>query len=159
MRDAKALVQGVYSLAEWRREGAMLTPPRVDGRFILRDGLIVTILSDADDPGGALSVAQYGRFTLDTTHFAYGYEHAANFQVTPTGIVALPMLAAGWRIFTVRREAEQVVLATESAAFTFTPAGMAYAEDGVVLRRWQRLAGVDGGIELVSPSGFEPETL
>ncbi len=135
----RALVEGVYALVEWRDGDVVQAPPQVEGRFILKDGLIVTILSNLAAPGGGISVTQYGRFTLDDDRFEYGYDRVANFQHTREGIVALPMLAPGWRGFAVSILPDTVELATDAAAFVFTPAGMTYSEQGICLRRWQRL--------------------
>lgn len=142
-RPERALVEGVYALAEWRHGEVVLTPPQVEGRFILKDGLIVTILGNLADPQGVQSFTQYGRFTLDTGRFEYGYDHVANFRQTPEGIIALPPLAPGWRGFAVSILPDAVRLATDVAEFVFTPEGMTYSEQGVCLRRWRRLAWSD----------------
>jgi hypothetical protein len=42
--EVKSLVKGVYELEEWRVGDKVLKPPQVDGRFVLRDGTVITIL-------------------------------------------------------------------------------------------------------------------
>jgi len=46
----KARITGLYTLEEWHKDGEVLRPPQVDGRFILLNGTIMTILDNKLQP-------------------------------------------------------------------------------------------------------------
>ena len=60
--EMRSLMEGVYSLQEWRQDGKVLTPPTVDGRTVHIDGSIVFIIhrGEGDEK---LTVAQFGNYT------------------------------------------------------------------------------------------------
>ena len=45
--DLKATIEGVYILDEWNIDGQTFRPPLVEGRFVVLNGNIMTVLIDA----------------------------------------------------------------------------------------------------------------
>src|SRR5271169_2185197 len=79
------LISGVYELEEWHVTGAALKPPQVEGRFILLNGTITTILHNRTAPERQTTTVFVGKYVLDKAHFSYGYRDASNFVETATG--------------------------------------------------------------------------
>ena len=45
--ELKAAIEGVYILDEWNIDGQTFRPPAVEGRFVVLNGNIMTVLIDA----------------------------------------------------------------------------------------------------------------
>jgi hypothetical protein len=141
MADVKTLVEGVYQLREWRTAQGVLRPPAVDGRFVLGNGAVVTLLRNGSQPASKVSVAAFGSYILDGSGFSYRYEDSTVATETPTEArVSHQPLFEGTRSFTVAREADGVRCkrAEGGIEFFFTPQSLTYSENGKVLRVWQR---------------------
>lgn len=136
------LIEGVYELAEWHIDGEIVTPPRIDGRFVLRDGAAITILTNSADPQNPSSAAFFGSYRLSADGFAYGYASARLLMQGPEGLIVVDQLPwEGMRDFDVEHRDGQVALsnARHAAEFVFDAQGFAYLEKGVLQRRWRRL--------------------
>ena len=141
MQDVKSLVEGVYELCEWHTAEGKLTPPDVEGRFVLGDGVVVTVLKNWSRPASRVWISSYGTYQLDTSGFTYKYDDGVIVTETPEG----PKLAHGplfaeARSFTRGPEQDPVHLRRKEGAieFAFSPAGLRYSEGGKLLRVWQR---------------------
>ena len=64
-KSAKARIEGVYALQEWHLGGEVVRAPRVDGRFFLLDGVVITVLHNRVQEGNQTTVASYGSYVLD----------------------------------------------------------------------------------------------
>lgn len=142
MQDVKALVEGVYTLREWHTAQEVLHPPAIDGRFVLNDGVVVTVLKNWSQAASKISLSTYGTYVLDPSGFSYKYEEGTVVTETPTEAKASHKLIFDeTRSFTVTREADGVHLrrAEGGIEFAFTRDGLMYSENGKVLRVWQRV--------------------
>lgn len=140
---AHPLVSGVYSLLEWRVADRVYTPPDVEGRFILCAGTVTTVLRNhSQAPLPATSVC-LGTYRLHEERFAYRYADVSSYLEGPAAVtVSHAPLWDGERAFSVHTQDDAVVLRAlpdGGQEFRFTATGLTYAENGIPLRRWQRL--------------------
>ncbi len=80
--ELRNIIEGLYFLEEWHVDKAVLRPPQVDGRFVLKDGSVVAVLLNNANETSKLSITQFGTFVLDETSFSYGYDTRSNFRQT-----------------------------------------------------------------------------
>lgn len=142
LQETKTLIEGAYTLQEWHAGEEIIRPPAVNGRFVLRDGVVVTVLKNWSKPDAKVTGANYGRYTLDSSGFSYSYEDAIVVTETPSEAKASHKpIFEGTRSFTVSRDANGVRLhRTEgNIEFLFTPELLTYSENGKVLRVWKRV--------------------
>ena len=139
--EVKRAIEGIYALDEWHIQGRTLRPPQVDGRFVLQNGSVVTILLNNSDETNKTSSAQFGVFILDETSFSYRYDTRSSFRQTPGGILPGGAGFDGVRKFLVSVDARVVHLKSGQQEFIFTPEGMTYSEEGKLLRVWRRIKG------------------
>lgn len=142
MQETKGYVEGTYTLQEWHAGDEILRPPAVDGRFIIRDGVVATILKNWSKPESKVSGATYGRYSLDSSGFSYSYEDATFVTETPSEPkVSHKLIFDGTRSFTVSREADGLHLrrAEGKIEFVFSKELLTYSENGKVLRVWRRI--------------------
>ncbi len=140
--ETKTLIEGAYTLQEWHAGAEILRPPAVDGRFVLSNGVVATILKNWSQPTAKLSAANYGRYSLDISGFSYSYEDAVAVTETPSeSKVSHKLIFEGTRSFAVTRDADGVHLRrTEgNIEFFFTSEVLTYSENGKVLRVWKRV--------------------
>src|SRR3954471_4186150 len=76
----KARITGLYTLEEWHKDGEVLRPPQVDGRFILINGTIMTILDNKLQPLSRGTSVYIGRYELTSDKFSYGYDTVSIFS-------------------------------------------------------------------------------
>ena len=138
--EVKTAIEGVYILDEWTIGGQTFRPPAVEGRFVILNGNIVTVLIDATQESKRSYNALFGVYSLTPTSFAYKYETRAGFTQTTDNIsLSRVMPWEGMRDFTVKQEGNFVHLQFgETAAFDFNPERLTYSEGGRVLRVWHR---------------------
>jgi hypothetical protein len=137
-----ALTSGVYELAEWHIDGVVLKPPQVEGRFILLNGTITTILHRTS-PEKQTTMVLSGKCVLDKAHFSYGYEDASIFTETPSGTSSSHKRPwEGERSFTAIATPDGIRFLSENGQqeFLFTTPGLRYSENGLTLRVWRRVA-------------------
>ncbi|HSB98016.1 MAG TPA: hypothetical protein VLC91_16265 [Spongiibacteraceae bacterium] len=133
------MIEGVYVLQEWWVGGQQFTQPQVEGRFVLVDGVAIAILHNRIDAAHRHSATLCGRYRLTAQNFAYGYDDATTItyaEDTISGSAALPWL--GMREFLVEPMQDATRVYTGNQEFIFTRDGFTYAENGSLLRRWQR---------------------
>jgi hypothetical protein len=141
MTSIEQLTLGAYEIEGWRQDGALLAPPVVEGRFLLVNGTITTILRNRSMKGTDLTTVLLGTYTLSDTHFEYEYSDTSVIregEVSAT--VSHVPLWIGGRVFEISETDKRVVFSSKSARqeFLFTSRGISYSEDGVELRRWRR---------------------
>ena len=138
--ELKAAIEGVYILEEWNIEGQTFRPPAVEGRFVILNGNIMTVLIDTRQDSKKSYTTLFGVYSLTPDSFVYKYETRTTFTQTPDKISlsrAIPW--EGMREFTVKQEGNSVHLQSgEKAAFDFNPDREIYSEGGKVLRVWHR---------------------
>ena len=138
--ELKAAIEGIYILDEWNIDGQTFRPPAVEGRFVILNGNVMSVLIDTTQASKKTYTTLYGVYSLTSDSFAYKYETRATFIQTPDKIsLARAIPWGGMREFTVKQEGNSVHLQSgEKAAFDFNPDGEIYSEDGKVLRVWHR---------------------
>src|SRR3984957_6187762 len=140
MTEVKTAIEGVYILDEWTIGGQTFRPPAVEGRFVILNGNIVTVLIDATQESKEAYSTLHGVYSLSPDSFAYKYETRTTFTQTPDNISLSRVIPwEGMRDFTVKQEGNSVHLQLgETAAFDFNPEKLTYSEGGKVLRVWHR---------------------
>jgi len=136
------LTSGVYELEEWHIDGAMLKPPQVEGRFILLNGTITTILHNRTSSEIQTTSVLVGKYVLDKTHFSYGYQDASIFTLSPSGTSSSHKRPwEGVRSFTPLVMPDGVRFRSENGQqeFLFTAGGLTYSENGQTVRVWRRI--------------------
>lgn len=138
------MITGVYTLVEWYAEAVTYRPPQVDGRFILLDGTITTMLHNRSDAQKTMTGAWAGTYSLDASHFSYGYEDVSMVVETASGAsVSHEPPWKGRRSFTVSSDGDTVRLTAVDGQqeFVFNASGFTYLENGKPLRVWRRMTG------------------
>jgi hypothetical protein len=138
--ELRAAIEGVYILDEWNIDGQTFRPPAVEGRFVLLNGNVMSVLIDTTQESKKTYTTLYGMYSLTLESFAYKYETRTTFMQTLDKISLIRALPwDGMREFTVKQEGNAVHLQSgETAAFQFNPDGEIYSEGGKVLRVWHR---------------------
>ena len=137
----KARTDGVYILEEWHKDGQVYRPPQVEGRFVLLNGVIITILHNKMQPPNEITVVVIGRYTLDSAKFSYGYDNTSIFTEGSSGVtVSHKPLFEGLRNFAVNSEGGVVRMRSETGQqeLLFDASGSTYSENGKPLRVWRR---------------------
>jgi hypothetical protein len=141
MTTIEKLTSGAFQIESWRVGGLLLAPPIVEGRFLLVDGTITTILRNRSEKGTDVTSVLLGTYTLSATSFAYEYLETSIIRESGAAVTAshLP-LWEGPRIFEVEATDAQVFFRSRKShhEFEFTARGISYSENGEVLRLWRR---------------------
>jgi hypothetical protein len=140
------MIEGIYALQEWWAGDGVRVPPQVEGRFIIREGAVLTFLHDRTSAVPRYSGTLFGRYELGAGTFAYGYDDALMLIHSPDGLAAGEQLPwTGMREFVVEEHGDAIHVRARSGEgeFRFSAGGFLYLENGKPLRRWRRL---DGGV-------------
>ncbi len=135
-------ISGVYELIEWHDNGSNHRPPEVEGRFIVLNGTITTVLHNRIQPDRRITGILLGTYHLDADTFLYGYDDVSMYTASPTGIsVSHDPPWTGMRAFVAKTDGGEVRLRTADGVqeFLFTMAGLIYSENGSPVRRWRRV--------------------
>jgi len=139
--DMKARMTGVYVLEEWHKDGKVFGPPQVQGRFILLNGVIMTILDNKMQPPSRVTTVLVGRYELTPEKFSYGYDDGSivTEEADATKVSHKP-LWEGTREFKPGIESDLLWLRQEigTRELLFTREGLDYSENGKLLRKWRR---------------------
>ena len=138
--ELKVAIEGIYILDEWNIDGQTFRPPVVEGRFVILNGNVMSVLIDTTQASKKTYTTLYSVYSLTSDSFAYKYETRTTFMQTPDKICLFREIPSeGMREFTVKQEGNSVHLQSgEKAAFDFNPDGEIYSEGGKVLRVWHR---------------------
>jgi hypothetical protein len=139
----QAMIPGIYELQEWHTDAGVLKPPQVYGRFMLVDGMAATILRNEAQADKRTTSVSVGRYVLDDTHFAYGYQNASAFTETPAGVTASHKIPwEGLRSFSIRAMPDEIRATSDGGQeFVFTKSGVTYCEQaGKPLRVYRRIS-------------------
>lgn len=140
----KARMTGVYVLEAWQKEGEMFRPPQVEGRFIVFNGVFMTILDNRTQPSIRVTTVLSGKYEMSPGRFAYAYDDVSIFteEADATKASHKP-LWEGMRGFSASMEGESLRLRQENGTreFLFNDEGLDYFENGKLLRKWHRTTG------------------
>jgi hypothetical protein len=140
--ELKAIVEGVYILDEWHKDGVIFRPPQVDARTVIVNGNIVFLTVNKMDAANQVTNASFGVYTLQEESFAYRYENRSVFSETSSNISvnhAPPW--EGMRNFSAMKEGDIVRFQSRTpgqAEFVFGSDGLTYYEGGKLLRKYHR---------------------
>jgi len=84
LNEVKSKVEATWILEEWHMKGEAVSPPKVDGRFIIHDNAIELILINRTGEG-VWSYYGYGKYTLDASTFSMGFDEVAMFTEATSG--------------------------------------------------------------------------
>ena len=141
--SAKARMTGVYTLQQWDKDDVSYVPPQVDGRFILMNGVIMTILYNRMQPGTLVSSVLVGKYELNAARFAYGYDEVSVVtESADAKNVSHKPFWEGMRGFAVSVADDAVRLREENGTreFVFANDELNYFEKGKLLRKGHRTA-------------------
>jgi hypothetical protein len=109
--DSSLVLEGVYLLEEFKRDGEVFKPPQVSGRYVLLGGAVLWIFHDRTQPSKQTSFAGFGRYTIDGTSYAYQYDELEAYTQTDAGIsVSRKLPWEGMRSFSLVPGTDQVRL-------------------------------------------------
>jgi hypothetical protein len=96
LNEVKAKVEATWILEEWYMKGEAVSPPKVEGRFIIHDNAFVLILLNR---AGELpwSYYGYGKYTLEASTFSMKFDEVEFFKESPSGIAGYPHTQASWQ--------------------------------------------------------------
>jgi hypothetical protein len=137
----RSFVEGVYALVEWHVGDRIVRPPDIDGRFVVRDGVVVVVYRNWSEQANKITTARFGKYTLDSTTFSYSYHDDTVVTETASEAKASHRPAEAMRSFSVSREADGVHLRKSEGKieFFFARDGLTYSENGKPLRVWHRM--------------------
>ena len=139
----KSTMTGVYTLQEWHKDGIRYVSPQVDGRFVLLNGVIMTILYNRMQPSSQVNTVLVGKYVLSADKFSYGYDEVSVVTESAAATtVSHKPLWEGMRSFTVSAADDAVRLREENGTreFVFANEELNYFEKGTLLRKWHRTA-------------------
>jgi hypothetical protein len=147
MTAIEKLTSGAYEIESWRVDGVLLTPPIVEGRFLLVNGTITTILHNRSVKQTEVTSLLLGTYTLSDTRFEYDYSDTSIIHESAASVTVSHIpLWEGRRAFEVGATNEQAFFRSKTGRqeFLFTARGISYSENGDVLRVWRRMVVGDG---------------
>jgi len=139
--ELRAVIEGVYTMAAWHDGGGKATAPEADGRWVLVDGVFVSLLLKREPDGSKQTIAMMGTFEIEDGAFTYGYDDGSYLIQRPDGSVDAPTVPFGERRrFEAIRDGSIIRLVWNDGAAEFRLGGwmVDYLEHGVVQRRWER---------------------
>src|SRR5687768_17677572 len=108
--DIRQVLEGTWTLEEWHAEGAIMRPPKMTGRWMVHDGVVMAI-RHRDGPKSFESTGAWGAYRITATEWIYGYERSED-ATGPTAAeaklrvrVTLPVPMQAWKI---RREGSKL---------------------------------------------------
>jgi hypothetical protein len=140
---AKSRMTGVYALQQWDKDDVSYVSPQVDGRFVLLNGMIMTVLYNRMQPATQVTTVLVGKYELNAARFAYAYDEVSVVtESADAKSVSHKPLWEGMRGFTVSVGDDAVRLREENGTreFVFADEELNYFEKGKLLRKWRRTA-------------------
>ena len=141
LESLQTRMAGLYTLEEWHKDGAVFRSPQVNGRFVILNGTIMTILDNRMQPSIRVTTVVIGRYELDPTRFSYAYDEVS--EITEEGDTAKVSHKSRWdgmRTFTPSMDGDALRLRQTDGPFefVFTSEGLDYRSDGKTVRKWRR---------------------
>ena len=93
--DLKAAIEGVYILDEWNIDGQTFRPPLVEGRFVVLNGNIMTVLIDATQEAKKKLIARGMVYTCSLPTLLLINTRLTRFSLKPRIISLCPALYRG----------------------------------------------------------------
>lgn len=139
-KEVKAKVEGTWILEEWHIKGQVVTPPKVEARFIVHDNAIELLMLNraVKKPWWWYG---YGKYTLDASAFSMAFDKAAFFVESTSGITASHKLPwEGMKPFRISMENNQLRMGPSDDNREFIVDGntLIYKEGGKIARIYRR---------------------
>jgi len=143
INEVKAKVEGTWILEEWQIKGQAVSPPKVEGRFIVHDNAIVLILLNrvGEVPWSHYA---YGKYTLDPSEFSLGLDEVSTFKELVSGItVSHKPPWEGMKSFGVSRKNNQLVMrcADDGSEIIVEGDTLILKHNGKITRTYRRAGG------------------
>ncbi len=139
--ELRKAIEGIYTMSVWS-DGGTARAPDADGRWVLVDGVFVSLLLKREADGSKQTIAMMGEYAVEDGAFTYGYDDGSYLIQRPDGAVDAPRVPYGERRrFEAIRDDSIIRLVWNDGAAEFRIGGMMidYLEHGVVQRRWARV--------------------
>ncbi len=104
LKKVKAEFEASWILEEWHIKGQVVSPPKVEGQFVVRDNAFVLILLNR---AGEVpwSYYGYGKYALDASTFSMGFDEVEMFMQKTSGITLSRKLPwEGMKSFEIGKE-------------------------------------------------------
>ena len=141
LKKVKPEVEGTWILEEWHMKGEAVSPPKVDGRFIIHDNAIVLILINRAGEG-VWSYYGYGKYTLDASTFSLGFDEVAMFRESISGTTVSRKLTwdGKWKSFTISTENNQLHMLCADIDYELIVDGgtLIFKQGGKIARTYRR---------------------
>jgi hypothetical protein len=134
-------ISGLWILQEWHKDGEVFKPPQVEGRFVLLNGAVMTVLQNGMVPEKKTTLITTGKYSLDETSYSYGYDKWTIYTETPNEIsVSHKPLWEEVRRFRISTEYGVIRITQENNEhqLVFKDDELTYLEKGKVLRVWRK---------------------
>jgi hypothetical protein len=144
LKEVKAKIEGTWILEEWHIKGQVVSPPKVEARFILHDNALELLMLNraGEKPWYWYG---YGKYTLDASTFSMGFDEAAFFIESTSGITVSHKLPwEGMKSFGIGKENNRLHMGPSDDNYEIIADGntLIYKKDGKILRTYRR-AGVE----------------
>ena len=142
LKKVKSEIEGTWILEEWHMKGEAVSPPKVEGRFIIHDNAFVLILLNR---AGALpwSYYGYGKYTLDASTFSMKFDEVEFFKESTSGIAASRKLLWDGKIkyFAIRTENSKLHMRNDDIDFDLIVDGdtLTLKRGGKITRVYRRV--------------------
>ncbi len=147
LQRIRAIVEGVYTLTEWRDGPIVLDPATVAARLVIQDGALIWIANSVQ-PEKQLSYSGIGAYRLSDEQFSYGYQQLITSTTDPQGDhidrsmpawahdMALPTM----RDFALTFDGDTVILRNPGGMFEMRADGCVYTDLNTQnVRVWKKL--------------------
>ena len=143
LKEVKAKIEGTWILEEWHIKGQVVSPPKVEARFIVHDNALELLMLNraGEKPWYWYG---YGKYTLDASTFSMGFDEAAFFMESTSGITVSHKLPwEGMKSFGIGKVNNQLHMGPSNDNYEIIVDGntLIYKKDGKILRTYRR-AGV-----------------
>ncbi len=144
LKEVKAKIEGTWILKEWHIKGQVVSPPKVEARFIVHDNALELLMLNraGEKPWYWYG---YGKYTLDASTFSMGFDEAAFFIESTSGITVSHKLPwEGMKSFGIGKVNNQLHMGPSDDNYEIIADGntLIYKKDGKILRTYRR-AGVE----------------
>ena len=143
--ELKKIFEGTWNLVEWPAEGKIVTPPEMDGRWMIHDGIVMAV-RHRNGPMSFESSADYGAYTFTDTEWSYGYERQV-LSKGPTAAEAKTTISEfhpiKMRTYKIAHQGKKLVLtATDNPSrWEFDgPYFSVIGADGSLIRKYKKIS-------------------
>lgn len=135
LQKIRAIVEGVYVLAEWKDGGVALDPATVNARLVIRDGVLIWVANNFQAQK-KVGYSGIGEYRIDESKFSYGYQQLVTSVSDDKGdridrsmpAWAHDMALPAMRDFALEMKGDTVLLGNPGALFEMRDDGFVYTD-------------------------------